>query len=199
MILRPVLSRASTAWPARARAAGARALARGALAAAGRSARAPVDFAAVELPRDAAGAPLPVSGWYWSYADTVGLVAGLVAPLPCAIDAEWLGRERWECARARFEEAGELAGLGASDRPAVLALWSAKEALLKLRGVGLADLARCVLVEASGPDELLLAHRGRESRVRLHRGGEHVVAVACDEPFELRVIEIGPQPAEVAG
>ena len=189
MILRPVLVRFSSALPRRARGAEARAAARAALAESARSAGARLDGEARPLPKDARGAPLPLHGWHWSLADTIGLAAGLVARVPVAIDAEWLGRPRWEAARARFAETGELERLGADDRPAVLALWTAKEALLKLRGSGLADLGHCALVAVQG-QEFWLAHRGRTNLVRVLVQGEHLLAVACDEPFQVECHEL---------
>jgi hypothetical protein len=136
-------------------------------------------------PRDALGAPLALSGWNASVADTTGLVAGLVAPGPVGLDVEWRYRPRWEAARARFDEAGELARLGADDRDAVLALWCAKEALLKLAGVGLAGLGRCRLVAREG-ERFLLDHAGTRADVRVRLHDAHWIACAgAAETLEL--------------
>ncbi|HEX6882162.1 MAG TPA: 4'-phosphopantetheinyl transferase superfamily protein [Planctomycetota bacterium] len=135
-------------------------------------------------PRLPSGAPTPVQGWHASFTDTTGLVAAAVAPVALGLDAEWLARPRWEAARARFAASGELALLGGAGRADVLALWCAKEALLKLAGVGLADLARCPLERRAG-DELFLAHGGRSRRVRLHHTPTHVLAWVAAGPLEL--------------
>jgi 4'-phosphopantetheinyl transferase EntD len=144
-------------------------------------------------PRTPSGAPAAVRGWHASFADTTGLVVALVAPVAVGIDAEWLARPRWTAARERFRESDELARLASEAQGDVLALWCAKEALLKLAGVGLADLARCPLV-ARTADGFELAHAGRSHAVRLHRTRTHVLAWAAAAPLEL----LWHAPVEVA-
>jgi hypothetical protein len=155
-----------------------------ALRASSELARAPRSLPWEDWPRAASGAPLPVGGWHASFADTQGLAAALVAPVPVGLDAEWLHRPRWAAARERFREAGELALLGADDAPAVLALWTAKEALLKLAGAGLADLGRCRLLGRDG-ELYRLELRCREHAVRVRASGQHVLACASAAPAEL--------------
>jgi hypothetical protein len=142
-------------------------------------------------PRAASGAPAAVGGWRASFTDTTGLAAALVAPLPVGLDAEWLRRPRWEAARERFRASGELALHDADDAAAVLALWTAKEALLKLAGVGLGDLARCPLLRRDG-ELFRLEHRGREHEVLVRSVGEHVLACASAVPAELALHVLEP-------
>ena len=146
-----------------------------------------------DWPRVASGAPASVRGWHASYADTCGLVAALVAPVAVGIDVEWLARARWEAARELFRATGELARLGSEQRDDVLALWCAKEALLKLAGVGLADLGRCPLERRTG-EGFELTHGGRRHAVHAHRAGAHLIAWAAAEPLEL----LWHTPVEVA-
>jgi len=182
--LHAVVAPLSLALSRRARVAEARIVARATAAASASRAGAPAELADGAWPRDADGVPAPVRGWHASFTDTAGLVAAAVAPCAVALDAEWLGRPRWEAARERFLESGELALFGDDGRETVLALWTAKEAVLKLARVGLADLARCPLVACDG-ERFVLSHRGVERSALVRRHGEHVVAVVCAEPFEL--------------
>jgi len=162
-----------------------------ALRASAELAGAPRSLPCEDWPRAASGAPAAVAGWHASFADTTGLAAALVAPLPVGLDAEWLHRRRWEAARERFRASGELALLAADDAAAVLALWTAKEALLKLAGIGLADLARCHLLHRDG-ELFRLEHRGREHEVHVRTAGEHVLACASAAPVELVLHALEP-------
>lgn len=155
-----------------------------ALRASGELAAAPRSLPFEDWPRCASGAPASSGGWHASWADTTGLAAALVAPVPVGLDVEWLHRPRWEAARARFHESGELRRLGADDREPVLALWTAKEALLKLAGVGLADLGRCRLLWRDG-ETFHLEHRTRPHDVRVLVAGQHLLACASAVPVEL--------------
>jgi phosphopantetheinyl transferase len=109
-------------------------------------------------------------------------VAALVAPVAVGLDAEWLARPRIEAARALFRASGELARLRSAEPREVLALWSAKEALLKLAGVGLADLGRCPL-RSRESETYRLEHAGRLHDVRVRFEGAHVLAWTSASPL----------------
>ena len=162
-----------------------------ALRASGELAGAPRSLPYLDWPRAPAGAPLPVAGWHSSFTDTAGLAAALVAETPVGLDAEWVRRPRWQAARERFLASAELALLGGYDEVAVLALWTAKEALLKLAGVGLADLGRCRLLRREG-ERFLLEHRGSAHEVCVRASGEHILACASAELAEVVLHRVGP-------
>lgn len=161
-----------------------------ALAASGALAGAPRALPYSAWPREASGAPAVVRGWHASVTDTRGLAAALVAPFAVALDAEWRQRPRWHAARERFRVTGELAQLGDEGRDSVLALWSAKEALLKLTRTGLADLARCPLLAraSAGAQQVFnLRHGEREYAVRVQLLGQHLLAHASAAPVALEL------------
>ena len=108
----------------------------------------------------------------------MGLVGSLFAPCPAALDAEWLRRPRLAAIRPAFDP-DELARAGSALAPPELAVWTAKEAVLKLVGVGLAGLPRCHVVEREGEGLLRLAFEQRSFRVRQLVWGEHLLAIAC--------------------
>jgi len=133
------------------------------------------------FPRSAERAPESFSidgqNWYWSTSGTTGLVAALLGPTPLAIDAEWLGRERTD-ALAAYLEPGELALLPHGGTRALLALWSAKEAVIKQTGIGMAAMGRTRLVELLAPDQLCFELDGGRHLVRQTWLPEHVLSVA---------------------
>jgi hypothetical protein len=164
----------------------ARAVLSRALARSGEHAGAPRSLPYGDWPRDADGAPTVVRGWHASVTDTAGLAAALVAPFPAALDAEWSLRPRWEAARERFRESLELGRLGGEERAEVLALWTAKEALLKLARIGLGGLARTRLARREG-ELFFLALAGREHVVRVRALEQHLLACAAAEPVALEL------------
>lgn len=148
-----------------------------------------------EFPRDSAGAPLPYplpdGDWHWSTTNTHGLAGAVVAPGPVALDAEWLARPRLDAARGYFEPE-ELALVDDFDAPAELVLWTAKEVVLKLVGVGLAGLPKCHLTAVRAPHALTVAYDGRSHEVHSCLAHEHVLAFAggaASARFELHELE----------
>ena len=155
------------------------------------------------FPRDPERAPTPFrSGgvtWYWSTTNTTGLAGGVVAPTRVAIDAEWLDRPRLEAVLEYFApaELDDLLQLGLDERRAALALWSAKESVVKLTGVGMAGMGRatleCVLAPGRGtPTRLAVSLEDEVFEVVQVWEGEHVVSLACDAPayrVQLKTLE----------
>ena len=141
-----------------------------------------------DLSRTDDGAPAALehggSAWHWSVAHTAcpsgGLAVAAVARTPVGVDVESLDRPRIAPAEA-FADAGELELLSPRDDLATLRLWTAKEALVKRAGCGIAELRDCRLERVS-PRAMVLRHRGRRRRVIHHLWGRHVVAVAGGEP-----------------
>ena len=178
MILHPVLARVPRGRHGRAGVEASRALAQRALDHAASLAR--PEGERTLLAMDTERAPLPSSAggttWHWSRTNTTGLVAALVSSVPVGIDAEWLDRPRIEAALEYFDES-ERAALGLDERRGVLALWCAKEAVLKETRIGLAGMARVRLLAADG-DRLTLGFDQERHCVRLLWEGEHVLAIS---------------------
>jgi len=132
-----------------------------------------------ELPQNEEGVPQPIHGWYWSISHTRGFVGGIVYPAPIGIDVERVQRRRQSLVRAAMSQA-ELELVGGSRWSSFTRVWSAKEAVLKMAGCGLAELSRCTLVAAPTPRSLVLHHRDRMHHVfQCFRRG-HYVSVCAD-------------------
>ena len=190
MILHPVLARIPRGLRGKKGVEAGRQLGRAALEYSTRQAKRPEELSrgTDPYPRDEERAPLPSHParpgeptWHWSTTNTTGLAAAIVAPCRVGIDAEWLDRPRIEAALEYFD-AAERERLGLDERRGVLALWSAKEALLKLTGDGMSGMGRARLVDVLAPDRLRLALDGSEHEVALLFEGEHVLALAADAP-----------------
>lgn len=199
-VLAPVLAPTDGTLPRRRHVAAARWAAHAALV---RSARAS-GAALGELRFDERGAPLPTAGWHRSTAHTRGMACAVVAAAPVGIDVERLDRPRAARILTRTLSAAERELLGRDDAAALLGLWTAKEAVLKLAGCGLVELSACRLVappirtadaeepSTPGADAVWIQHRGAARRVRrwlvdlLGRSAgdpdraTHAVALACD-------------------
>ena len=154
---------------------------------------------------DEAGAPLPWGAWHWSLAHTRGLALALVAPGPAGVDVERLDRARVADLTDRIVSPAERALLDDLLPATLLRVWTAKEAVLKRAGVGLAELDDCRLAGPlgvlSGEGEAVVRHRGAVHRVlqwHVDAAGDgsatHVVA-ACCEAGEVRLTRLEPAPA----
>jgi len=154
---------------------------------------APRDLPCKQWPRDMGGAPSVVRGWYASLSGTPALTAAVVAPFPIGVDVEYLKRERWEVARELFRRAGEIETLGSDACQDVLALWTAKEALVKLSRVGIVDLCRVGLVRREG-EAFTLRYKHLERLVQVRTLGNHVLSLATEEPVVLAVHELRESP-----
>lgn len=189
MSLACVLVPLSRRTPRARRYAESRAALADALRASGALAGAPRALPYEAWPRTDTGAPAVVRGWHASLADATGLALALVAPFPVAVDAEWRHRARLAAVRERFAASGELARLGDDSPDALLVLWTAKEALLKLAGVGLAELGLCTLL-ARADERVWLTHRGHAHEVLVRRVGAHWIAVAGVGPGAADSVEL---------
>jgi hypothetical protein len=84
---------------------------------------------------------------------------------------------------------GELEVLGGFSWERFARVWTAKEAVLKLAGVGLLELDRCRVVGVRGVDEVIVEHRGRGWIVRQSVRDGHVAAVVWDGDEAERDVE----------
>jgi phosphopantetheinyl transferase len=143
-------------------------------------------LAPLTLSKTAHGAPqVDRAGWFVSLAHTRTLALAVLAERPVGADLEDLRAQRLVKLRRVFEP-DELARLGSFEAAALAALWSAKEAVLKLAGAGLEELGQVALVERAA-DGLWLVHRGARRFVAHREIDAHLVAICVDAPeYELR-------------
>ncbi|MCK6448640.1 MAG: 4'-phosphopantetheinyl transferase superfamily protein [Planctomycetes bacterium] len=134
---------------------------------------------AYTLSKTARGAPrLDVAGWHVSLAHTRSLALAALAERPVGIDVEDL-REGRLAKLQRYFEPDELARLGSLAPRELAALWSAKESVLKLAGVGIEELRLVVLTGRDGATFRLL-HRTAPRTVVHREFDSHLVALCVD-------------------
>lgn len=109
--------------------------------------------------KDEAGAPLPANGIFWSVSHTKECVAAVVAPYPIGIDVETIhpvSDDLWEAAASKEEW---LRG-SPYDPVCFFRYWTAKEAVLKATGVGLAGLNHCIVSEVVDSERIRIRFQG---------------------------------------
>lgn len=121
------------------------------------------------------GRPLPVEGWHWSISHDDTFVAAVLSREPVGVDLERIA-ERRAALHDKVAREDERACFETWDALAFTRLWTAKEAVLKAAGVGMAELSGCRVIAEEG-EVLLLSHRNQECRVLQARLGDHVVAL----------------------
>jgi 4'-phosphopantetheinyl transferase len=134
----------------------------------------------VVLEKDRRGAPLPAGGLWWSVTHKSGFVAGIVSSEKIGIDIEKIGP--FSPALLKKVVSPEEQGLFDGDEPTMLfRCWTAKEAVLKAEGRGLAGLSQC-RVEAVVSDTVLAVVFGNHHWIveqQFFNG--HVAAVVKNE------------------
>lgn len=144
------------------------------------AARAGVELGALE--HDARGAPLASDGWHRSHSHTQDCAAAVLATGPVGIDVEPIALRR-AAGFANVVSAAERALLGDLDALLFARVWTAKEALLKRAGVGLAELSGCRVRGLCGAYAVRLRYRGAEHVVHQSIAHGFVVSLASDLPL----------------
>ena len=120
--------------------------------------------------------PQPNGGFHWSITHKRAYAAGVVSTAPVGIDIEHFEpRDRELYDSLAGEE--EWAILGERSWSSFFHLWTAKEAVLKANGVGIADLLRCILTSTNENAQMLFQYREHNWATEHHVHDEHVAAV----------------------
>jgi len=132
-----------------------------------------------EWPQSDNGVPLPLpDGHHWSIAHKPGCVAAVIADCPVGIDVERV-RPRTPHLFEAVAVDDEWALLGDRSWECFFRLWTAKEAVLKARGLGMRGLEDCRVVHVATDTRLMLASGGDEYFVELFRHEDHLAAVTA--------------------
>jgi 4'-phosphopantetheinyl transferase len=132
-----------------------------------------------KLEKEENGAPIPAGGIHWSLSHKSGCVAAVAAPAPVGIDIEKI-RPVKEGLAERIAAPDEWRLFSGEELSDFFRCWTAKEAVLKAAGVGIAGLSDCRIVSVPNLERLSVVFRSISWEVRFHPFGGHLAAVAVN-------------------
>jgi 4'-phosphopantetheinyl transferase len=132
-----------------------------------------------ELLKDEKGIPCPVAGIYWSLSHKPKYVAAVVSRDKVGIDIEEIKpRPKSLFARVASDEEWEL-----QERSwkTLFRYWTAKEAILKVIGIGIGGLKICRIISVPDENHITLDYKGQSFLVEQLRYNNHIVSVLKDD------------------
>jgi len=128
-----------------------------------------------ELLKDERGAPCPVWGNYWSLSHKPKYVAAVISKDKVGIDIEEM-KPRPESLFARVASDEEW-GLKEKSWDTFFRYWTAKEAILKVIGIGIGGLKICRITSVPDDNYITLDYKGQFFLVEQLRHNNHIVSV----------------------
>jgi 4'-phosphopantetheinyl transferase len=151
------------------------------------------------FPKDGDGVPQPVDGAYWSLSHKSALVVGMVARHPIGIDVEFrrpvkpglhtriATTEEWRLGQTSDADSAQEKS---QSEALFYRFWTAKEAVLKAVGQGIAGLSNCRITALPSPACMTLAYHAAPWQVVQRWYGDHLVAVAYQSALARGGVEI---------
>jgi 4'-phosphopantetheinyl transferase len=132
------------------------------------------------LEKNADGVPLPSNGIHWSLTHKEAWVAAVAAPFAVGIDLEKIRPVDSRLFRRVASEA-EWSIVGRPNQEDFFRLWTAKEAVLKAHGQGIAGLGRCKFDKRVDDDTLCMVYEHSIWTVTHHWiDTDHLMAVTVE-------------------
>jgi len=132
-----------------------------------------------ELLKDEKGIPCPVAGIYWSISHKPKYVAAVVSKDKVGIDIEEIKpRPKSLFARVASDEEWELKD---KSWDTLFRYWTAKEAILKVIGIGIGGLKICRIISVPDENHITLDYKGQSFLVEQLRYKNHIVSVLKDD------------------
>jgi len=131
------------------------------------------------LLKDERGAPCPVAGNYWSLSHKPQYVAAVVSKDKVGIDIEEM-KPRTESLFA-YVASDEEWELKEKSWDTFFRYWTAKEAALKVIGIGISGLKTCRIISVPDEKNIVLDYKGQFFLVEQLRYKNHIVSVLKDD------------------
>jgi 4'-phosphopantetheinyl transferase len=132
-----------------------------------------------ELLKDEKGVPCPVAGNYWSLSHKSSYVAAVVSKDKVGIDIEEM-KPRAESLFAHVASDDEWQ-LKEKSWSTLFRYWTAKEAILKVIGIGISGLKICRVSSVPDDNHITLDYKGQVFLVEQLRYKNHIVSVLKDD------------------
>ncbi len=133
-----------------------------------------------ELRKDGDDVPLPFGGYHWSVSHKPHYVAAVIGSGRMGIDIEKI-EPRKENIFGYVASVEEWNLLGGQSWDSLYRCWTAKEAVLKSTGTGLAGLKACRVVDVRDDADISLWFEGCPYRVSQLRHNGHIVSVVRND------------------
>ncbi len=137
-------------------------------------------FRLAEFPKNKKGTPLPVLGYHWSVSHKPEYVAGVVSRKQIGIDIEKI-RPYSTGLEKKVADETEWA-LYPTDRSELLfRYWTAKEAVLKTMGIGLAGLSSCKIRKNNSKNHMTVQFQDHDYQIAHFAFDNHVAAIVTHD------------------
>jgi 4'-phosphopantetheinyl transferase len=130
------------------------------------------------FPKNEKGMPLPVNGVHWSLTHKSDMVGGVAALLPVGMDLETI-RPVSDALLAKVADEKEWRLVDGDRQVNFFRFWTAKEAVLKAVGKGMAGLSRCRVAAVPDKTRMTLTFDGHRWPVSHFRFGGHLAALTA--------------------
>ena len=128
------------------------------------------------LEKDADGVPLPFDGYHWSLTHKPKYVGAVISLQKTGIDIEEI-RAMSTPMFKRVADAGEWRLGGSRSDMLFFRFWTAKEAVLKAEGVGMAGLSNCRVTRLRDRQHLEIDYRGKSYLIEQVYFNGHIASV----------------------
>ncbi len=144
-----------------------------------------------ELRKDRDDIPLPFGDYYWSVSHKPKYVAAVIGRSRVGIDVEEIEPRKGEIFGYVASE-DEWKRLGGKSWDTLCRCWTAKEAVLKSTGTGLAGLKSCRVADVQDDANISLLYEGRLYQVAQMRLDGHIVSILKNDNLVEWVVMDGP-------
>jgi 4'-phosphopantetheinyl transferase len=148
-----------------------------------------------EFLKNEKGTPLPFLGYHWSVSHKPEYVAGVVSLTKIGIDIEKI-RPYSTGLEKKVADENEWALYPVDRSELLFRYWTAKEAVLKTMGIGLAGLSSCKIRKNNVKDHMTVCFQDHDYQIEHFAFDNHVAAIVTDD--NTRVEWILDIPGETA-